>query len=93
MKTVLVTGGQGLVGSAIKSLQEQYPQYEFIFSGHKDHDLINEDDVKRLFDETKPNFVIHTAARVGGIGRNLSTPAQQYYCNMLMNTFVIHYFF
>jgi len=91
MKTVLVTGGHGLVGSAIKSLQEQYPQYEFVFSGHKDHDLINEDDVKKLFDETKPNFVIHTAARVGGIGRNLSTPAQQYYCNILMNAFVIHY--
>ena len=91
MKTVLVTGGHGLVGTAIKSLQEAYPQYKFIFSGHKEHDLIKEEDVKRLFEETKPNYVIHAAARVGGIGRNLSTPAQQYYCNILMNAFVIHY--
>ena len=91
MKTVLVTGGNGLVGSAIKSLQERYPHYKFVFSGHSDHDLTREADVKRLFEETQPDCVIHTAARVGGIGRNLSTPAQQYYCNILMNAFVIHY--
>ena len=91
MKTILVTGGKGLVGSAVRDIQEQHPQYNFVFSGHKDHDLIKEEDVKRLFEETKPSFVIHTAARVGGIGRNLSTPAQQYYCNILMNAFVIHY--
>ena len=91
MKTILVTGGNGLVGSAIKSLQDTYPNYKFVFSGHAEHNLTNELDVKRLFDETKPDYVIHTAARVGGIGRNLATPADQYYCNILMNAFVIHY--
>ena len=82
-KTVLVTGGSGLVGSAIKNLQNTYPHYDFVFSSHQDHELTKEDDVKRLFQEVKPNYVIHTAARVGGIGRNLSTPAEQFYCNIL----------
>jgi GDP-L-fucose synthase len=91
MAKILVTGGNGLVGSALKALVSEYSDLEFVFSGHKDHDLTNEGDVKRLFEETRPNYVIHTAARVGGIGRNLSTPAQQYYCNILMNAFVIHY--
>lgn len=90
-KKVLVTGAGGLVGSAVASISAQYPHYEFIFSGHKQHDLTNEESVKALFEETKPDYVIHTAARVGGIGRNLKTPAQQYYSNILMNTFVIHY--
>lgn len=90
-KKVLVTGAGGLVGSAIASISTQYPHYEFVFSGHKQHDLTNEESVKALFEETKPDYVIHTAARVGGIGRNLETPAQQYYSNILMNTFVIHY--
>ena len=91
MKTVLITGGNGLVGSALRSLKDDYPQYNFVFSSHQEHDLINEGDVKRLFEETKPDYVIHAAARVGGIGRNLSSPAQQYYSNILMNAFVIHY--
>ena len=90
-KTVLITGANGLVGSAIKNLEEFYPHYDFVYSGHKDHELTNEEDVKRLFETTTPNYVIHTAARVGGIGRNLATPAEQFYCNILMNTFVIHY--
>ena len=90
-KTILVTGANGLVGSAIKNLEESYSQYNFVYSGHKDHELTNEQDVKALFESTKPDYVIHTAARVGGIGRNLSTPADQYYCNILMNSFVIHY--
>jgi len=91
MKTILVTGGHGLVGSAIRSISNLYPQYNFVFSGHKEHDLTVEEDVKRLFEEAKPDFVIHAAARVGGIGRNLNSPAQQYYSNILMNAFVIHY--
>ena len=91
MDKVLVTGGRGLVGSAIRSLEKEYPQFEFIYTGHRDHDLTKEREVKRLFDQHKPDYVIHTAARVGGIGRNLSTPAEQYYCNILMNSYVIHY--
>jgi GDP-L-fucose synthase len=90
-ETVLVTGAGGLVGSAVAELQQDYPHYNFVFSSHKQHDLTKEEDVKALFEETKPDHVIHTAARVGGIGRNLTTPAQQYYCNILMNSFVIHY--
>ena len=35
------------------------------------------------FENVKPNYVIHTAAFVGGIGRNLANPAQQYYQNIL----------
>ena len=90
-KKVLVTGAGGLVGSAVEFISEQYPHYDFIFSGHKQCDLTNEESVKTLFEETKPDYVIHTAARVGGIGRNLETPGQQYYSNILMNTYVIHY--
>jgi len=90
-KTILITGGTGLVGSAIKSLSEEYKNYNFVFSTHKECDLTKEEEVKNLFSKHKPNYVIHTAARVGGIGRNLETPAQQYHSNVLMNTHVIHY--
>jgi len=90
-KTVLVTGKGGLVGSAVADLAAEYPHYNFVFSSHKECDLTKEEEVKLLFERVQPDHVIHTAARVGGIGRNLSSPAQQYYCNILMNSFVIHY--
>jgi len=90
-KKILITGAKGLVGSALRNIQTDHDEFDFVFSGHQEHDLTKEEDVKRLFEETKPDYVIHTAARVGGIGRNLSTPAEQFYCNILMNTFVIHY--
>ena len=87
---VLVTGAGGLVASAIQSEGKKYPEYEFLFSGRRDHDLTKQEDVERLFVEFKPDYVIHTAARVGGIGKNLNSPAQQYYDNILMNTHIIH---
>ena len=90
-KRILVTGGGGLVGSAIKYISDAYPQYGLFFTTHKEHDLTQESVVKDLFESVKPDYIIHTAAFVGGIGRNLASPAQQYYQNILMNSFVIYY--
>ncbi len=91
MKRILVTGSNGLVGSAIRDISNLYSQYEFYFSSHKDKDLIKESDVTDIYKDIKPHYVIHTAARVGGIGRNLNSPAQQFHDNVLMNTHMIHY--
>ena len=90
MKKVLVTGGLGLVGNAIKSVSTEFGDLEFFYASRKDADLTKEEDVKNLFESYKPDYVIHAAARVGGIGRNLATPAQQFRDNILMNTNVIH---
>ncbi len=91
MKKILVTGSDGLVGSAIRNISHIYPQYEFYFSSHNNKDLTKENDILSLFDNIKPQYIIHAAARVGGIGRNLSSPAQQFRDNILMNTHMIHY--
>ena len=88
---ILITGGTGLVGSAIAEIKNEYPQYEFVFSSSKEFDLTREEDVKALFEKTKPTYVVHTAARTGGIDHNFRTPAQQYYNNILMNSYVVHY--
>ena len=90
-RKILVTGGGGLVGSAIKSISTEYKKFEFIFIYHNNHDLTNEAAVKSIFGKVKPDFVIHTAAFVGGIGRNIASPGQQFYRNILMNSFVTHY--
>ena len=48
---ILVTGGNGLVGSAFKKISLNYYNYEFIFVGSKDCDLTNYDITYNFFDK------------------------------------------
>ena len=88
---VLVTGGGGLVGSAIREVSSLYKDFDILFSTRANCNLLDQDSVQHMLDMTRPDAVIHTAARVGGIGMNLSTPGQQFYENIMMNTMIIHY--
>lgn len=86
---ILVTGKDGLVGSAIK--EESMLDHTYIYIGRNQADLTQKQDVEELFAVLKPDWVIHTAAKVGGIGGNINGPATYFYENMLMNTYMIHY--
>jgi GDP-L-fucose synthase len=88
---ILVTGGNGLVGNAIKKAALKNPQFDFVFIGREDYDLTKENEVESLFLKHKPNYVIHTAAKVGGIGGNMIGHADYFYQNILINSFFIHY--
>lgn len=88
---ILVTGKTGLVGKALFDLPKTDSPHEFVFVGRDMTDLTKESDVEKLFSVFKPEAVIHTAAKVGGIGGNLNEPAEMFYNNMLMNSFVIHH--
>ena len=48
METILVTGGSGLVGNAVKSVSKKY-NYNFIFISSKDFNLLNIDETKEMF--------------------------------------------
>jgi len=90
-KKVLITGANGLVGAAFKDffLQEEYPEFSFVFVDRSISDLTDGKDVDYMFWSYRPEMVIHCAARVGGIGRNINSPAQQFTDNILMNTHVV----
>ncbi len=47
-------------------------------------------DIRRMYEETKPQIVIHLAAKVGGIGFNQEKPAELFYDNLIMGTQLIH---
>ena len=91
-KKVLVTGGSGLVGSSIKRLSRSY-DYDFSFlNGRRDgFDLTKEGDVQKIFALYRPSYVIHCAAKVGGVKDNLEFQADFYYENLLINIHMIHY--
>lgn len=80
----IVTGGSGMVG---KHLQKLMPELTYLSS--KDCDLTNEQEVKKLFADHRPDGVIHLAARVGGILENMKYPADFYDQNIKINSNVL----
>jgi hypothetical protein len=91
-KRVLVTGKNGLVGYALRArLDWGIPNHDFLFVGRTEADLTKENEVESLFKIYKPDIVIHTAAKVGGIGGNINEPAEMFRDNILMNTHLIHH--
>ncbi|DBA72338.1 TPA: hypothetical protein ACH3X2_010578 [Trebouxia sp. C0005] len=69
---ILVTGGTGLVGSALREVveQRQLPGEHWVFVSSKDADLTSWHSTEALFDRTQPTHVLHLAARVGGLYAN-----------------------
>jgi len=85
---ILVTGGSGLVGYGLKTIQNNY-SYDFIFISSKDCDLTNYEKSKLFFEFVKPDFVIHCAANVGGLYKNMNQKVQMLEDNIIMNLNVL----
>jgi GDP-L-fucose synthase len=75
----LVTGGTGLVGSAIIADVKVGRNY----------DLTNPLICDSMFNEHKPTHVIHCAAKVGGLGGNMNYKGEYFHDNIMINTNVI----
>lgn len=73
ISTILITGGSGLVGQAIKSYTDANarPGETWIFLSSKDGDLRVREDTDEIFEKYKPTHVIHLAAKVGGLFANM----------------------
>jgi GDP-L-fucose synthase len=78
---ILVTGGNGLVGSEFIGDHYYKPT-------SKEYNLKNTEDVNRLMLK-KFDSVIHTAGKVGGLGGNMNHKGEFFYDNIMINTNVI----
>jgi GDP-L-fucose synthase len=87
MKRLLITGGSGLVGSAIKSIER--PEFDYIYFDSKSCDLTDYAATLAAFQNAKPDIIVHLAANVGGLFKNMSEPVRMFEDNILMNTNVI----
>lgn len=86
---IFVAGHRGLVGSAIKQKLEDKGYTQLILHAHNELDLTNSKAVKSFFEEAKPEYVILSAAKVGGINGNNRFPVEFFTENMKIQLNVI----
>ena len=86
---VFVAGHNGLVGSAIVRNLESKNFNNIYWVRRKNCDLRNKVQVDAYFEQSKPEYVILAAAKVGGIGGNSTYPADFIYENLMIQTNVI----
>lgn len=107
---ILVTGGSGLVGEAVKwAVQNEtgrfgrLPNEEWVFLSSKDADLTYKvlyiaqphrlgsslEETRNVFQKYKPTHVLHLAAGVGGLFKNMKEPATLFKDNIMMNNNVL----
>ena len=86
---VLITGGSGMVGKCIKDNCLHLKDDEFIFLSSSDGDLTVKDNVNAIFEKHKPDYVIHLAANVGGLYKNMKFRVEMLRDNLLMNEYIL----
>jgi GDP-L-fucose synthase len=83
-RTVLVTGGAGFLGTHVLRKIQAHGSPAVIVPRSREFDLRDKAAIIRLFEQTRPDLVIHLAAVVGGIGANRQHPGQFFYDNAIM---------
>jgi len=82
-KRILVTGASGFLGRHLLPFLLQ--GWENVCGvSRRDYDLLDPNQVRRMFEEKKPQILVHLAAYCGGIGANRRYPADFYYRNTLL---------
>ena len=88
-QTILVTGGAGFVGLHVIALLRARGVQRIIVPRSREVNLVDAHATGKLFDEVRPDVVIHLAARVGGIGANRRHPGTFFHDNMTMGVNVL----
>jgi len=85
MSSILVTGGTGMIGNALQNILKD----KGIYLSSKDCDLTDLNQTMKTFEKYKPEYVIHLAAKVGGVAANMNYLGDFYRENILINTNVL----
>jgi GDP-L-fucose synthase len=89
-KRITVTGGKGFLGHHLIKRLSDLGCRQVEIADLPEFNLTNPADVRRMYEQTKPQIVIHLAAKVGGIGFNQEKPAELFYDNLIMGAQLLH---
>ena len=83
-RRITVTGGAGFLGSYVVEKLQDMGCRDIFVPRSADYDLTRMADVVRMYDDARPQIVIHLAGKAGGIGLNREKPGELFYGNLLM---------
>lgn len=86
---IYVAGHTGLIGSAIVRKLKSLSYSRILAKTHAELDLTDRKKTELFFAKQRPEYVILSAARVGGIHANNTYPAEFIYQNLMIQTNVI----
>lgn len=91
-KRFVITGGAGFLGSFVQEglARRGCPADQIFIPKVEDYDLTKLDQIRRMYDDAKPDVVVHLAAVVGGIGANRENPGRFFYDNLMMGVQLMH---
>jgi GDP-L-fucose synthase len=81
---VVVTGGSGFLGRRVVAALERRGCASVFSPRSAQYDLREKSQVIRLYEDHRPDVVVHLAAIVGGIGANRAHPGRFFYENLVM---------
>ena len=88
-RRIVVTGGAGFLGAYVIEGLQKCGCKNILVPKIEDYDLVKLNDIERMYDDMKPDVVIHLAAVVGGIGANREHPGEFFYKNLMMGVQLI----
>ncbi len=87
---IFVTGHTGLAGSAIERALRSKGYENLVTRTHKELDLLDQRAVLEFFNKERPEYVLHAAAKSGGMWAAITESAQFIYENITIQSNVIH---
>ncbi len=88
-RRIVVTGGAGFLGHYVVEGLRQRGCRQILVPQIEQYDLVDPTDIARMYEDMRPDVVIHLAAVVGGIGANRERPGEFFYQNLMMGVQLI----
>lgn len=86
---IFITGHRGMVGSTTLNLFQNQGYSNIITATHSELDLTDQLAVREFMELNQPEYVIHIAAKVGGINANILNPGIFLFDNLMMQNNII----
>ncbi len=85
---ILVTGASGFLGHHVLAALQEATTADLVPVHRADYDLLDPAATVRMLAEVRPDAVVHLAAKVGGIIANKDYPADFFFENNVINTWI-----